>query len=168
MKVLILNGEGTVGKDTFVDILESLGAKVFRYSTIDSIKKAAKESFEWDGNKDEKGRQLLSDLKIASINYNNKPHIDMINAIKESEKNGYDIFVSMIRDIPEIEKAKNDNYLKDKIITAIITSNRVKTHFSNIADSSVYDFVYDYYIENNGTLEELKETAKNFLQDINT
>lgn len=34
---------------------------------------------------------------------------------------------------------------------------------SNHADADIFNFKYDYYIDNNGTLEELEQKAKEFL-----
>ena len=70
MKIIVINGTGGAGKDTFVDVLKSKSYVkdyfIYNYSTIDRIKTIA-EQCGWDGKKDEKGRQLLSDLKDAFI-----------------------------------------------------------------------------------------------------
>ena len=92
MKIIVLNGEGTTGKDTFCEMLESF-CHVYKYSTIDMIKDIAKEHFDWDGKKNKKGRQLLSDLKSASVKYNDKIYNNMIEAITKAEQNNYDLFV---------------------------------------------------------------------------
>ena len=166
MKILIINGKGRSGKDEFVNQLEKY-VKVKRYSTIDNIKSIAKRYFYWDGQKDNKGRKLLSDLKIASIEYNNQPHEDMIKAIQEAKKKNYDIFACMIRDIPEIEKACTDERIKNDIITICISSNRTQNiTYGNVADDNVYDYHYDYYLDNSGTLDNLKESVETFLNDL--
>lgn len=165
MKIIVLNGEGTTGKDTFCEMLESF-CSVYKYSTIDMIKDIAKEHFDWDGKKNEKGRQLLSDLKSASVKYNDKIYNNMIEAITKAEQNNYDLFVVMIREIPEIEKLTKDVSLKDNVITILVTSDRIKNHFKNVSDSNVYNFIYDYYIDNNGTLDDLKESAHSLLTDL--
>ena len=166
MKILIINGVGRCGKDTFVDFLEQF-VKVKRYSTIDKIKDIAKKEFFWNGEKDNKGRKLLSDLKIASIEYNNQPHEDMIQAIEDARKKKYDIFTCMIRDIPEIEKACNDERIKNDIITICISSNRTQNiTYGNVADDNVYAYHYDYYLDNSGTLDDLKESVKILLNDL--
>lgn len=157
---------GNSGKDTFVDQLETL-TSVYRHSTVDTIKNIAESHFGWDGEKDAKGRKLLSDLKIASIEYNNMPHNEMKIAIDYAEKSGqYDVFTCMVRDISEIEKAVNDPDLKDKVVTILITSDRTQGHkYGNVADDNVMDYIYDYYIDNSGTIEDLKEMANLILQD---
>lgn len=166
MKILIINGKGFSGKDTFVDYLEKY-AKVNRYSTIDNIKDIAKKYFDWNGEKDLKGRKLLSDLKIASIEYNNKPHEDMIKAIEDARNKKYDLFTCMIRDIPEIEKACNDDRIKKDIITIMITSDRTKNNtYGNVGDDNVYNYHYNYYIDNSGTLDDLRDAVDLFVADI--
>jgi hypothetical protein len=66
-----------------------------------------------------------------------------------------------IREISEIEKVK-------KLLNAqtlLITSNRVKKIVSNNSDANVENYNYDYYISNDGTIEELKEKAKKFIME---
>lgn len=166
MKILIINGKGKSGKDEFVNQLEKY-VKVKRYSTIDNIKSIAQRYFYWDGEKDKKGRKLLSDLKIASIEYNNQPHEDMIKAIQEAKKKKYEVFTCMIRDISEIEKACNDERIKNDIITIMISSNKTKDiTYGNVADDNVYNYIYDFYIQNDGTLEDLKDSAEIILENL--
>ena len=43
--------------------------------------------------------------------------------------------------------------------TLLITNPRVKLITSNDSDGKVNEYKYDYYIENDGTLEDLKQTA---------
>jgi tRNA uridine 5-carbamoylmethylation protein Kti12 len=61
MKIIILNGTGRSGKDEFVNQLENFVA-VKRYSTIDKIKDIAIQSFGWNGEKDNKGRNKFNKL----------------------------------------------------------------------------------------------------------
>ena len=57
MKIVVLNGKGMSGKDTFAEQLASL-CKTKVYSTIDFIKKIAADYFDWNNVKDFKGRKL--------------------------------------------------------------------------------------------------------------
>jgi hypothetical protein len=166
VKILIINGKGRSGKDEFVNQLEKY-VKVKRYSTVDNIKSIAQRYFYWDGQKDNKGRKLLSDLKIASIEYNNQPHEDMIKAIQEAKKKKYEVFTCMIRDIPEIEKACKDERINKDVVTVLISSNRTEgITYGNVADDNVYNYIYDYYVKNDGTLEDLKDSAEMILYDL--
>ncbi len=71
-RVIIINGMGGSGKDTFVEFCAKHGA-VTNISSVDKVKEAAKILVGWDGAKDEKSRKLLVDLKKLSIDYNNYP-----------------------------------------------------------------------------------------------
>jgi hypothetical protein len=64
-----------------------------------------------------------------------------------------------IREIDEIKKVKERVALK----TILVTSTRVEKITSNSSDANVENYEYDYYIKNDGTLDELRETAKEFV-----
>ena len=161
--LIILNGCGGVGKDTFVNICSEY-LSLENYSTIDKYKFIAKHNFNWDGIKDEKGRRLLSDLKLAGVRYNDAPLNELIQTYDESNScHLVDIFFCMCRDIEEIEKIKN-HY--PHAITALIVNDNVEHISTNVGDDNVMNYEYDYVIDNNGTLEDLKETAKTFLENI--
>ena len=166
MKIVVLNGKGMSGKYTFAEQLASL-CKTKIYSTIDYIKKIAADYFDWNNVKDFKGRKLLSDLKLASMSYNDKPYNDMVNAILDAQNNNYDLFVCMIRDIPEIEKLCADERFSNTVSTVIVSSDKTKNvDYGNVADDSVFDFIYDYYVYNNGTIQDLHDSAINLIKDL--
>jgi dephospho-CoA kinase len=50
--------------------------------------------------------------------------------------------------------------------TILMKRDSVKHITSNMADENVFNYDYDIVIENNGTLEELKEKAKLFVNDL--
>ena len=63
-----------------------------------------------------------------------------------------------IREPKEIERAKQVFGAK----TVFIENNRVKQITSNMADAGVFDYTYDYTIQNNGTLAEFMATIIDF------
>ena len=71
-KVIIINGTGGSGKDTFVEFCAEF-ARVTNISSVDPAKAAAKVLVGWEGEKDDKARKLLVDLKKLSIDYNDAP-----------------------------------------------------------------------------------------------
>lgn len=158
--LIVVNGVGTCGKDTFINFCKEI-TKCYNYSTIDYYKKLAKEYFGWDEVKDEKGRKLLSDLKIASIIYNNMP-MKLLEAEynKICNEENENIFFCVCRDIQDIEYIKA-NY--KNAYTLLIKNDNVPNITSNDGDANVFNYNYDYIIENNGTLEELKDKARDFL-----
>ena len=69
--VIIINGRGGVGKDTLCDFAAK-HYKVENISSITPIKDLAKLCG-WGGEKNEKSRKFLSDLKQLLIDYNEYP-----------------------------------------------------------------------------------------------
>ena len=160
-KIVIINGTGGVGKDTFIQQCQEF-VEIKNISSVDKVKEAAKILVNWNGEKDEKTRKFLADLKKLSIDYNDAP-IQYIKSQADefNENNTQQIMFIHIREISEIEKVKR--LLNAK--TLLVTNNRVEDILSNESDANVKKYNYDYYIENNGTIEELKELAKKFVQE---
>lgn len=183
MKVIILNGSGGVGKDTFAGyVSEYVGGKskqyyFYRASMITPIKDMAKCCGLW--YKDEKTRKFLSDLKTLTEEYSDYPFRKLIdtfefayyNLLNKSSQPREVVFVVDIREPKDIHRFMGEimeNYLvnANDICTVCIKSNRVKEINSNIADASVNDFIYDHIITNNGTKEELCSDARKFAIDF--
>ena len=163
-KIIVINGSGESGKDEFIKISKNILNKniiVDNISSIDPIKEIAIK-IGWDSNKGEKGRQLLSDLKDTMTKYNDLS----FNYIKKyinnfhTQKN-FIIFVH-IRENIEIEKMVN--YYGDLVTTLLIKRCGVKK-YNNHADKDIENCGYDYIIENNGTLGDLKNSVETFLKD---
>ena len=171
MKIFIVNGYPESGKDTFIDMcLEYLGNNGFKYSTVDVVKEYAKQ-IGWDGKKDDRGRELLSDLKKALEKYNNFSHINVREFIGRTlytgAKNGESldnyVFFIIARE-PEQIKSFQKEYKNSKSI--LIKRDAVeKREYSNDADRKVELFTYDYTVYNTGTLKNLKEMAAKFLEE---
>ena len=159
-KIVIINGSGGVGKDTFVEFCQEF-SNVKNVSSVDKVKEAAKILVGWNGDKDDKSRKLLVDLKQLSIDYNDYPMTYIKQeADKFLENEEQNMMFIHIREISEIEKVKNMLDAK----TLLITSSRVAKITTNNSDANVDKYEYDYYISNDGTLEELRDKAKNFVE----
>lgn len=160
-KIVIINGSGGVGKDTFVEFCSEF-ANVKNISSVDKVKEAAKVLVNWNGEKDEKSRKFLSDLKKMSIDYNNYPMVYIKEQAAEFKQNEEQTIMFIhIREKSEIQKVKEEVGAK----TLLITSTRVEKITTNASDANVEDYNYDCYISNDGTLEELKEKAKKFVME---
>lgn len=157
-QVIIINGTGGSGKDTFVRFCSEF-AKVTNISSVDKVKEAAKILVGWNGEKNEKARKLLVDLKQLSIKYNDYPTKYIQEQYKIFEKNDSQYLFIHIREIEEIEKIKK--LLNAK--TLLVLNSRVALITSNSSDANVYKYEYDYKIENSGSLEDLKQKAKEFI-----
>lgn len=146
------------GKDTFAIYLNDI-IPTLKYSSIDKVKEIA-ELCGWDGeSKTEKDRKFLSDLKLLTSEYSNMPFKaieDKVNAFKTDDK--FCVMLIDIREPNEIEKAKNAFGAK----TILIRNDRVKNIKSNMADANVFNYEYDFVIENNGTLDEFQNAIYEF------
>ena len=155
------------GKDTFVDFclkeIRGFGQKV---STVDFVKDIAKRSG-WNGEKTPKNRKFLSDLKDLLTEWDDVPYkkvakqIDIFNfELSTFDLSKMGIIFVMCREPQEIQK------FVDRLGALTLCVRRAtaeNSETSNHADADIFNFKYDYYIDNNGTLEELEQKAKEFL-----
>lgn len=170
MKYFIINGRPRSGKDTFVNFcLEELGAFGKLISTVDFVKEIAARCG-WDKTKTPKNRKFLSDLKDLLTNWGDVPYkktlqeIDMFKFdLDYWDVSDKGVVFIMCREPKEIDRFERELNAKSVLI------QRASVEFeqqSNHADSEVLNHKYDYIIENNGTVDELKEKAKEFLKNL--
>lgn len=160
-EIIIINGSGGVGKDTFVEFCQEY-CKVKNISSVDKVKEAARVLTGWDGTKDEKSRKLLVDLKQLGIEYNDAPFKYIVNSANEFKKTDKELMFVHIREISEIEKVKKATNAK----TLLVTNKNVELITSNESDKNVMNYQYDFYIKNDGTLEELNNIAERFVMNF--
>ena len=161
LKIYVLNGSGGCGKDTFVDLCQIYSKyQIWHDSTIAPIKEVAAE-LGWNGEKTEEYRKFLSDLKDISTKLfdTSFKYIESQIELARYCKVNY-IFIDC-REPEEIERICKQFDAKSIYIDA---SKRNPIITSNHADANVMNYNYDYYIDNNGTLEEFKNKAKEFIQ----
>lgn len=156
-KVFVINGSGGVGKDTFATFVSEY-AKTLVISSVDPIKNLMR-IMGWNGEKSERDRKFMSDLKDLCTNYNDYP-MEYLTKEYESfmEDDELEVLFMHIREPHEIEKAV-ENFGAE---TILVTNKNVEQIVSNHADANVYNYTYDYVIENDGGLEDLKEAVKIF------
>lgn len=160
-EIVVINGSGGVGKDTFVQFCGEY-VPIMNISSVDKVKEAAKVLAGWNGEKDEKSRKFLSDLKELGIEYNDAPFKYISNMAEKFKNSDKQIMFVHIRESEEIEKCKKCLNAK----TLLITNKNVAAINTNISDRDVNKYKYDYHISNDGTLEELKQKAKEFIETL--
>ena len=76
-RIIVIMGEAGAGKDTFANHIQNLysgkGFIVHRITFAKNLKEEAR-ILGWDGQKDEKGRQLLQDLGKVMKNYHGQDY----------------------------------------------------------------------------------------------
>jgi hypothetical protein len=170
MKVVIINGKGGCGKDTFVVMCRDIlgGDRIGNISTVDFVKKIATECG-WDGTKIPENRKFLSDLKDLLTEWNNVPFNKVVEAVNihsilAAERGIYNNSVIFIhcREPKEIKKLVRE---LDAITLLIRRDAAECVEQVNHADNEVLNYEYDYVIPNNGTLSELRARAEMFLRE---
>ena len=163
----IINGSARVGKDTFVELFSDFFKDynkviVNNISTVGYIKAIARDSFGWDDVKDEKGRQLLSDLLDADVKYQNGPFkrtTSIISKFKMMNSTMNIINFIHSREPSEIKKYKNE--LENS--RTILIRRELNDSYSNHADQNVENYIYDFIINNNGTIKDYKKLIHSFI-----
>jgi len=198
-KVIIINGFGGVGKDAFAKrvIEETLklakrvvpvenedycvDPEVFyridniitnNISTIDCVKNIAK-MFNWNGEKSEKDRKMLSDLKDLMTVYNDYPFkritaqiTDWLRYDKTRPNDMYDhsfLFVHC-REPKEIDRIKNQ--FPNDTFTLLVQNPKVAKITGNHADKEVENYNYDFTVVNDSDLIALRKVAIDFYKKI--
>lgn len=172
LRVVIVNGRPGVGKTVFESLCRNILGDAYceQRSTVDKVKEIAK-SAGWKGAKDLKDRKLLSDLKDLFTEYNDMPFEDVIRSLNrwEEELQFYGVgghpHVFFIDDrepehIERLKKALNATTL------LIRRPGDEEAETSNHADAQVFEYEYDWVINNDGTLNDLQASANSFLNWI--
>lgn len=180
-KVIIINGSNAAGKDTFVNTVFNLVKQdkskhliMTHNSSISGIKKMLQDNSIWDGVKDERGRKLLCDVKIAIDRYNSDLiTTQLFNDIKKQTLLARHAEMNILTFV-DIREPINIRRLRLMLHdctyidthTLLIRSGQ-QTVADNQADLNVNDFIYDYaYMIPHGDDDVLKESARHFLYQI--
>lgn len=160
--VIIINGNGGVGKDTLCDFA-SEWYKATSISSITPIKEIAYLGG-WRGEKDPKSRKLLADLKKAFVEYNDKPYQYLIEQYNKFLCDDSQILFAHIREGKEIDKFRK--YVDIPCATLLIRRDLPLKNWGNDSDDNVENYEYDYVYDNDKSLLETRKDFKTFLNDV--
>ena len=164
--VIVINGAGGVGKDTLCD------AAATKYttrniSTITPIKEIV-ALCGWSGAKDNKSRKFLSDMKRLCADYNDFP--------TNWAKAQFDIFLNTdeeilfvhIREAEEIAKfvAATGGIAKTLLVRGGERFSQRCGRYGNASDDDVENYSYDYYFNNDTSIEDATNRFIEFLASI--
>ena len=162
--VIILNGSGRSGKDTFAKFVGEY-VPSYKVSSIDFVKKLySKIDCKDIKEKTEAYRKLLSQTKANLIDFDSmffaklmKQEVD--NFLQSQEE----ILFVDIREPEEIDKFKFLLLTQEvEVLTVLVRRDSISQICSNSSDANVYNYPYDFIIENNGELKKLKDCARCF------
>jgi hypothetical protein len=161
-KIIVVNGYPESGKTEFEKLISKHTPSII-YSSIDIIKEHATTYFGWSGSetdKTEDWRRFFSELKHFLVVEFDYIFTKIAEKVREFNK---DVIAEVLmidsRETEEIERFKNQL----QAVTVFVRSDRCKKIKSNKSDANVENYKYDYYIDNNGTLEELEQKAIDFI-----
>ena len=153
MKIVVVNGKPTSGKSTFESLCMGLG-RAHCY-----------------GEKTPENRKFLSDLKDLLTTWDDIPMKkvqEKIQQIQESFTCGGSLADRVVLFV-DVREPKEIQRLKEMYGATTLLIRRASVEFeetSNHADSEVLNYQYDVIIENNGTIDELREKAVDFLASL--
>jgi len=151
---VVINGAGGVGKDTLCNFAAEQ-YKVRNVSSVDPIKDLARQAG-WDGDKSDKSRKMLSDLKMLFTQYNDLPLRYITQQYRAFLEGDEDVLFVHIREPEEIARFVAVD--PERIRTLLITrSNKEKHVYQNASDDNVENFQYDGVYDNCLPLDETKD-----------
>lgn len=168
-QLYIVNGKPTSGKDTFVNFcLDKLDAYGDVLSSVEPIKEMAKQ-YGWNSEKDVFSRNSLAQIKEILDDWLNatfvitRDRLFGLNNFAESYNLPSEKFVLFIfvREPHNIEQIVNKLNAK-----TILVQRDVICDITNDADGCTENWNYDYIIDNNGTIDELKLLADRFVKEV--
>lgn len=172
VKYVIVNGLPTAGKDLFASFcvkkLEERGKNATMISSVDFVKEVARFCG-WNGEKTPENRKFLSDVKDLLTTWGDVPFRKVIDAAEDfdgvcrmmgSIEDSW-VFV-MMREPTEIGRF----VALTGAATVFIDRKAAEGTQSNHADAQVKDYNYDWYIDNNSTIEQLDVTAEELVNHL--
>ena len=174
MKIILISGKAGHGKDTAAKMIkEELEAKGERVLTIhfgDPVKWFAREYYNWDGKKDETGRNLLQYIGTEMMrNYDDKYWGRMISEFIAANQ---DFTWAIIPDW-RFYSEKTALLLENDIIYTIritrfnglipyINPNMTEKQLKHVSETELDNTPFDFYLTND-TLENLKNNIHNLV-----
>ena len=190
-KIILISGKAQSSKDTSASFmksyLESKGERVLITHYADLLKYICKTFFNWDGNKDEIGRSILQHVGTDVVREQNPDYwVHFTIGIIDLFKDEWDyILIPDVRFPNEVEEMVDsfgrdyemDNYgricsEKNNIVKSVRITRQgydngmTWEQLNHPSECALDDYEFDYYIDNNGTIEELEIKMKDLVDKL--
>lgn len=159
MKIFIVNGQGGSGKTSLEQFVGEQHDNLVGATSMIAYVKQIAEKFGWRGQKDSKDRLMLSRLKDLLTDWDDSPFATTCMMVKQMENEGVDCCFIDAREPQDIARLKEKFHCK-----TILLRRGDQKNYGNHADDEVFNFDYDIEIDNNGTLDDLREKARHFVK----
>lgn len=173
MRVLAISGHAQNGKDTIAGLLASelqaRGLRVLIAHYADLLKYICRTFFGWDGNKDENGRHILQYVGTDVIRKQSPDFwVDFISSILKYFGDNWDYCIIPDSRFPnEIDKLKSDGF--DVTHLRVVRSNFIspltEEQQMHPSETALDDIKADFYIENNGSIADLKSKIEAWVEE---
>lgn len=172
MKVICISGKAQHGKDTTAalikDYLDSQGKRVLITHYGDLVKYICRTFFEWDGNKDERGRHILQYVGTDIVR-NKYPNywVDFIIGFLEIFNNEWDyVLIPDTRFPNEVDMMKNKFGAEHiRVVRPYFVSPLTTEQQNHPSEVALDDYIPDCFLENSGDIDALKETVNTWIKE---
>lgn len=188
MKIIMISGKAGSGKDTvagfFMDELIAAEQRVLVMHFADLVKYYATQYFNWNGEKDEAGRGLLQEIGTTVMRGRYPEYWaeiigKFIDAYTIPEHSFFDyILIPDWRFINEYEVVYDYATIQNNQTITIRVNryddtglkwenpNMTPNQLNHISECELDNFVFDWIIDNRGTLADLNDSVKVILENI--
>ena len=162
--VVIINGKGGVGKSTLCEVVAKKYS-VRNVSSITPIKEIAKIGG-WQGEKGNKDRKFLADLKKLFVEYNDLPFVYLKKEMESFLQKKEEILFIHIREKEEIKKFLQYASSKKVICKTLLITREEESDkiYGNLADDMVEQYMYDVVYKNDMPLEKVEKDFMMFFE----
>jgi hypothetical protein len=172
MKVICISGKAQHGKDAAAqfmkDILEDDGKSVLITHFGDLLKYICLKFFEWNEEKDDAGRSLLQYVGTDVIRKSQPDFwVNFIKSILSLFPTEWDyVIVSDCRFPNEYECIRDEGFdvTLVRVYRPDFTSLLNDEQLTHPSETAMDEYKFDYYIENNGSIEGLRKSTRAFLR----
>ena len=172
-KVVCISGKAQNGKDTSAalmkELLEKDGAKVLIAHYGDLVKYVCKTFFDWDGNKDEKGRTILQHVGTDIVRAR-RPNfwVDFILDILNLFDGEWDyVLIPDCRFDNEIKSMKDDGFdtVSLRVVRDGFDNGLTPEQQAHPSETALDNFPFDYVIHNVASIEYLRNLLEGCVEE---
>lgn len=173
MKVLAISGHAQNGKDAVAELLrdglKADGNKVLTTHYADLLKYMCRTFFDWDGNKDEKGRHILQYVGTDIIRKQAPDFwVDFVSSVLTYFNENWDyVLIPDTRFPNEIDKLISNGFdvVHIRVVRPNFKSSLTEEQQKHPSETALDDIEPDFYIHNEGSMEELKAKINRWIKE---
>lgn len=173
LKVIAISGRAGSGKDTVAKVIQKrlaeqwISCRIIHYA--DLLKYICKEYFDWDGQKDEKGRRLLQYVGTDVVRgWDANFWVDFVVTMLRFFRDRWEYVVIPDARFPnEISELRNAGFdvTHLRIERPGFDSILTKDQMAHPSETALSGYTPDSTIVNSGTLTELQEAVQIWMEE---